>query len=183
MRIHGKDSLFTLASAAHWCPPGAVLSVLSVVFSFGSFPWVTSWPPQAIWARTVLVQASRKGEDLLLNHVLSFVSTLWPWRLLGTGGLRQFPRPPWWPELPAVLAKNKLLASLWEICNSVGLGRGLQIWNVNKDLKWSLSSGKFGTHCSGMDVGKLNTPSTKELRSLLALVFQPVHSAWLALIF
>lgn len=117
MRIHGKDSLFTLASAAHWCPPGAVLSVLSIVFSFGSFPWVTSWPPQAIWARTVLVQASRKGEDLLLNHVLSFVSALWPWRLLRTGGLRQFPRPPWWPELPAALARNKLLASLWEICN------------------------------------------------------------------
>lgn len=113
-------------------------------------------------------------------YILPFVSIPWAWQLLGTDGLRpEFPKLPWWQELPAALPKNIASGLSAGDCNSVGLGRGLVIWIFDKYLQWSLSLGKFAIHCSGMDVGELNTLCTTKLRSLLALVFQPVHRAWL----
>lgn len=173
VRFNGKDSLFTLESAAHWCQPGP-----------GSFccpqPWliplvVTSWAQASLFKPA-------EGERTCCStmpypfcpafYVLPFGSPPWPWQLPGTDALRpQLPKLPWSQELPVALAENIASGLSARDYNSVGWGRGLGIWIFNRYLEWLVSRGKFGIHSSGMDVGELNTLSTTELRSLLALVF------------
>lgn len=183
VKFNGRDSLFTVESAAHWC-----LASTRVFLSLCCpQPWlivlvVTSWPQASSFTPAERERASCSTVPhpfCPAFHGLPFGSPLWSWQLSETHELRpQFPKLSQWQELPVALAENRASGLSAGDCSLVGLGRRSGTWIFNRYLQWLLSLGKFGIHCSGVGIGDLNTLPSTELRSLLALVFQPVYSTW-----
>lgn len=167
----GRSPLFTLESAAHWCcpGPGSFCPLGCPYLALANFPMSqVGLPGQSGLQASLFKPAERvRTSWSIMSQPLCPLSDHDSCLGLMASG-HSFPDFPNGQNYLQLLLQIQLLACPLEIV-------------IQRVLEGGLRRGRChqGIHSSEIGVGKLNILSTAELRSSLALVFQPVHGAWL----